>query len=34
MIPFAEHGFDAEPNGFAGQLEESVVPAFLGDHLG
>lgn len=29
VVPFADHGFDAPPNAFGAQLEESVLPAFI-----
>jgi acetyl esterase/lipase len=34
MVPFAEHGFDGVPNGYGEQLEESIVPGFLGQGPG
>ena len=29
VVPFGDHGIDADPNGFGAQLLESVVPAFM-----
>ena len=29
VAPFADHGFDGEPNSFGAQLSESLVPAFV-----
>jgi acetyl esterase/lipase len=34
MIPFVEHGFDGDPNGYGAQLEETIIPAFLAHVLG
>ncbi len=29
IVPFVDHGFDGDPNGFGGQLEERVVADFI-----
>lgn len=33
MVPFADHGFDGQPNGVGTQVLEVVVPAFLAEAL-
>ena len=34
IVPFADHGFDGQPNGFGAQMEESIVPAFVAEVTG
>ena len=34
VIPFADHGFDGDPDGYGAQIEETVVPAFVAAHTG
>jgi len=29
VVPFADHGFDGDANGFGGQLVEGLIPAFV-----
>ncbi len=30
MVPFGDHGFDGPPNAYGSQLEESILPAYIG----